>query len=204
MARHFVFYAMNFLAHLVLSHRDPERQMGNFLGDFTKGKPPLHYPEGIRAGIRQHRLIDATTDAHPATRRMVTHLRPRHGRYAGVVADVIFDLYLYRNWTRFVEESYSDFREVTYANLSSYLPLVADPPRPLLSRMIEHDFLAAYQSRAGILGVFERLRPRLSKPEALDRVEVSMEVLDETFNDCFLWLFPDLIRTINLSREQPH
>ena len=59
---------MNFLAHTYLSGANDEIIVGNFMGDYVKGKNYLHLPELIKKGILIHRDIDYYTDTHPITR----------------------------------------------------------------------------------------------------------------------------------------
>ena len=49
---------MNILAHLYLSGQNEDVIIGNFIGDFVKGKQIQKYPEEIVKGIRLHREID--------------------------------------------------------------------------------------------------------------------------------------------------
>lgn len=188
---------MNFLAHLTLSCQDPELQMGNLLGDYTKGKPPENYPPGILRGLEIHRLIDRTTDAHPAVRELNATLKTRHGRYAGVVSDIVFDLYLSRNWSTFGPLPFDDFAESTYLSIKGFLPLLHPRLARRIGNMVEHRWLNTYRSPEGILSVFHRMEPRLSKPELLTGADRTIRELDEAFNDSFLRLFPDLLFTVN-------
>ncbi|MEL6141216.1 MAG: ACP phosphodiesterase [Bacteroidota bacterium] len=188
---------MNFLAHLVLSCQDPQLQLGNFLGDYTKGRPPAHYPDQVKQGILLHRLIDVTTDQHPIVKKMATRLKPRHGRYAGVVTDVIYDLYLYRNWGHFNLLPFDEFCELTYQNLTKDLSFLANKLAQRVEEMVSERWLDTYTSEAGILAVFARMRSRFSQPEWLDGVELTMREEDDAFNQSFLQLFPDLQQTVN-------
>lgn len=67
---------MNYLAHIFLSGADRQIQVGNFIGDFVKGKNYQQYPEKIREGILLHRQIDTFTDSHPMHHETVNLLRP--------------------------------------------------------------------------------------------------------------------------------
>ncbi|MEM7574287.1 MAG: ACP phosphodiesterase [Bacteroidota bacterium] len=188
---------MNFLAHLVLSCHDPELQMGNLLGDFTKGRPPSHYPAGIKSGIALHRLIDQTTDSHPAVLEILPFLRPRHGRYAGVVTDVLFDYYLFRDWQNFVPISYADFSHQAYANIRRHLPLLRPKLADRFRQMVEEQWLGVYSTVPGILQVFERMRSRVSQPDKLDALELTIAELDDQLELAFRRLFPDLRNLVN-------
>ena len=61
---------MNFLAHIYLSNDHPKIMVGNFIGDFVKGKhfSDLFEPEIVR-GIELHRVIDEYTDRHEIVRQ---------------------------------------------------------------------------------------------------------------------------------------
>ncbi|MDD3273470.1 MAG: DUF479 domain-containing protein, partial [Bacteroidales bacterium] len=56
---------MNYLAHIYLSGSNRQLQVGNFIGDFVKGRKHENYPKGIQKGILLHREIDRFTDCHP-------------------------------------------------------------------------------------------------------------------------------------------
>lgn len=190
-------HGMNFLAHLTLSCQDSALQMGNFLGDFTKGKPPAHYPQGILEGLRIHKLIDRTTDNHPAVKALNESLKTKHGRYAGVITDIVFDLYLYRHWDKFGPDDFEPFAKHTYQSIEQYLPLLDTDLAGRLRNMIHHQFLDSYRSETGILSVFNRMQHRMSKPELLLGLPDTLKEHDEAFNDTFLKLFPDLVKVVN-------
>ena len=187
---------MNFLAHLALSCEDPHLQMGNFLGDYTKGRTPEHYPEGVQRGIVLHRLIDAKTDAHPVTHEIADRLKHRHGRYSGVVSDVIFDLYLYRNWNSLGLPPFPGFADRTYANLLDNLDYLDEKMVARIHRMVDARWLDTYTSKEGILQVFQRMKKRFSKPQFIQGIDKTLEEEDEAFNQAFLQLFPDLQLTV--------
>ena len=79
---------MNFLAHTYLSGYNEEIVVGNFMGDYVKGRNYVHLPELVRKGILIHRDIDTFTDAHPITRRSRLRLVERYHKYAGVIVDI--------------------------------------------------------------------------------------------------------------------
>lgn len=187
---------MNFLAHLALSCKDPQLQMGNFLGDYTKGKTPEHYPAGVQQGIVLHRLIDTTTDAHPAVQEMNERLKHRHGRYSGVVTDVIFDLYLYRNWNELELPPFTEFADHTYANLLNNLDYLNEEMVARIHRMVAARWLDSYTSNEGIMSVFRRMKKRLSKPQFILGIDQTLNEEDAAFNQAFMELFPDLQLTV--------
>jgi acyl carrier protein phosphodiesterase len=97
---------MNYLAHLFLAGPSAESLIGNLAGDFVKGAlREDQYTPGIRAGIRQHRAIDAFTDTHPEVAGFRRVLIPDHGHYSRVISDVFFDYFLANGWSRYSDET---------------------------------------------------------------------------------------------------
>ena len=90
---------MNYLAHIYLSGESDEIIVGNFIGDFVKGNKYQKYPEKVAFGIQMHRSIDMFTDQHPDVREFVNILKPGYGRYAGIVADVLWIISSHRTGT---------------------------------------------------------------------------------------------------------
>ncbi len=69
---------MNFLAHLYLSGDDPEIMVGNFIGDFVRGRNVRdQFKTNIALGIELHREIDEFTDSHPVVMESKKRLRQR-------------------------------------------------------------------------------------------------------------------------------
>ena len=56
---------MNVLAHIYLSGDSDKIIIGNYIGDYVKGRDYLNYPDLVRKGIILHRHIDGFTDSHP-------------------------------------------------------------------------------------------------------------------------------------------
>ncbi|MEM6396180.1 MAG: ACP phosphodiesterase [Bacteroidota bacterium] len=183
---------MNFLAHLVLSSHDAELQIGNLLGDFVKGRPPETYSEGIRRGIVLHRRIDQVTDMHPAVKHLQTLLSLRHGRYAGVVVDVLFDHYLARDWSNLLTIEYGDFALQTYSNIKANLSAMPPKLATRFSAMVDSRWLDVYKTVPGILEVFERMQPRIKNPEYFQDFGLTISEFDEELSAGFAHLFPDL------------
>ena len=80
---------MNFLAHIYLSGDYPKLMIGNFIGDFVKGRNLLEqFDSEIAAGIDLHRAIDEYTDSHPVVTQSKNRLRPSYRHYAPVIVDM--------------------------------------------------------------------------------------------------------------------
>ena len=117
---------MNYLAHIRLAGDDPECLIGNFLGDFVKGRLPEDcYAPGIRRGIVMHRKIDAWTDSHEITRKCTRLISPERRRWSRVIIDIFYDHLLAVNWEKYSDESLRDFLDRAYGINSrggGYLP----------------------------------------------------------------------------------
>jgi acyl carrier protein phosphodiesterase len=183
---------MNFLAHLTLSHFDPDLQVGNYLADFVKGQAARKLPESIQRGIAMHRAIDRLTDRDGDVQELNRLIAVRHGRYAGVVTDIAFDYFLWQNWSSFGPENFHDFRQATYQNLGSATEHMDDRITDFVHRMTADDWLRLYTSREGMQLVFRRLAPRLSKPELIVDVHLILEDFSDEFNHTIQQLFPRL------------
>lgn len=92
---------MNYLAHIYFSDGCRQVAVGNFIGDFVKGRGYKAYPSGIRKGILLHRKIDHFTDNHPVFKKTVELLRPSFGRYSGIMADMYYDYLLASDFERY-------------------------------------------------------------------------------------------------------
>ena len=155
---------MNYLAHLFLSRQDPESLTGNLAGDFVKGVLRDDFTPGIRAGIMQHRRIDAFTDTHPQVAAFRRVLIPEHGHYARVISDVFFDHFLAVNWSDYSTEPLEDFVDRVFT-------LMRDQRRPLrLDRVFLYipSWILSYQDIDGVSGALTGLSRRLSRRPNLE------------------------------------
>ncbi len=158
---------MNHLAHLLLADSSDEGVLGNFLGDFVKGRPEYRYPPTVVRGIRLHRRIDCFTDRHAAVRRAVKRLPPAHRRIAGITVDMAFDHFLARDWATLNTSSFSVWRRHVYSQLDAHRGLMPLRARHVLPAMIEEDWLAAYADWDGVVTALHAMSRRLSRPAAL-------------------------------------
>jgi len=180
---------MNFLAHIYLSGDNVLHSVGNYAGDFIKGRSLLDYPAEMRRGIIAHRAIDSFTDSHPAARSASKIFYPILGRYAGIVSDVVFDHFLSVNWQRYSHVELSQFIERVHTNLWNYRFLLPSRAQQLLASLIYQRYLAAYISYFGLCRVFNRMASRTSLPNRTDEVIVALKThyreLDSLFSDLF-------------------
>ncbi len=102
---------MNYLAHLYLSQTDNDLALGNFIADYVKGNHYQKFNQQVVRGIFMHRSIDSTTDSHPSYLETKMLFRESHGRYSGIVTDIVFDYILAKNWEALNEVPLDDFQK---------------------------------------------------------------------------------------------
>lgn len=92
---------MNYLAHIYFSGSNRQVAVGNFIGDFVKGRSYEKFPPCFQKGILLHRKIDHYVDNHPVFKDTVDILRPSFGRYSGIMADMYYDYLLASDFERY-------------------------------------------------------------------------------------------------------
>ena len=158
---------MNYLAHLLLADDTPESILGNFLGDFVKGRPEGRYPDAVVEGIRLHRRIDVYTDEHPRVRRAMGRIDDSRRRYAGIAVDMAFDHFLARDWETSDPEGFADFRQSVYAVLREWVERMPPRAQGILPSFTDDDWIGSYADFDGICFALTRMSRRLSRPNRL-------------------------------------
>ncbi|QRR00432.1 acyl carrier protein phosphodiesterase [Dyadobacter sandarakinus] len=187
---------MNFLAHILLSGEKPGVIMGNYVGDFVKGrlteeKTALWNPDFV-LGLKLHRFIDFYTDKHEIVQEAVDVASLALGRLAGIAVDIYFDYFLARYFARFREESLAAYTHGKYALIEENEHLVPPGMVPMVRSMIRQDWLTGYATLEGIDLTFSRLSRRA---EFLAPVAGAMHELrahEEYYCEKFFAFFPDL------------
>jgi acyl carrier protein phosphodiesterase len=184
---------LNFLAHTYLSGCNEEIIVGNFMGDYVKGKNYNRFPELVRKGILIHRDIDTYTDMHPITRRSKLRISPRYHKYAGIIIDIFYDHFLASLWNDFSSLPLQDFVSRTYDLLKRNYKVLPEAVKRWFPTFLENNWMMAYQTVEGIELVLERMAANTSLPNhAGYAVEVLSERYDSFKND-FLEFFPSII-----------
>ncbi|HNC32372.1 MAG TPA: ACP phosphodiesterase, partial [Cyclobacteriaceae bacterium] len=160
---------MNFLAHLYLSGNNPKIMIGNFMGDFVKGRAYLRqYDSEIIKGIDLHRSIDEFTDSHPIVTHSKNRLRPKYRHYSGVIVDVFYDHFLAANWNQFHSLSLEKFAQQAYQTIESFDAELPAELNHMMPYMINGNWLLNYSNLEGIhraLSGMARRTPYQSKME---------------------------------------
>ena len=184
---------MNYLAHIYLSGDSEEIKVGNFIGDFVKGKQHQQYQEQVAFGIMLHRRIDSFTDQHSTVREFIQLLRPGYGKYAGVVADVFFDHFLAFNWTDYSVDSLHQFTKNAHAIFLSNFGLLPLPVKQFLPFLIYHKRLESYAKRETLFTVLEIMSRRTSLPANSEWAMQTLNQKYDQFEALFRSFFPELI-----------
>jgi len=188
---------MNFLAHLYLSGSNVDIRLGNFIGDYVKGKNLSNYPDGVQKGIILHRSIDSFTDKHNATRSCIELLRPGYGKYAGVVVDVLFDHVLANEWNKYSDSELKSFTRSFYFQMVRKHSLLPDRVKRFLPFMIQSNRLYSYKTYDGLKRAIEIMSSVTSLPEnsayAIDTLKSNYAFFTNQFNI----FFPELITYVN-------
>ncbi|MCB9013312.1 MAG: DUF479 domain-containing protein [Bacteroidales bacterium] len=183
---------MNFLAHLYLSGDHEEIMVGNFIGDYVKGKEYLYYPEPIRKGIMLHRYIDSYTDSHPITRKSKSHISERYGKYSGIVTDIFYDYFLSSSWENYSSISLQEFVDYSFSTLKKHYYDFPQGIKNWFPNFIRNNWLMSYSSPEGIENVLYRMASRTSLPEhSAYAVQVLREKENEMRNE-FIEFFEDI------------
>lgn len=141
---------MNYLAHAYLSFGNEEVLLGNMMSDYIKGKKQFLYPPVIHNGIVLHRMIDAFTDAHPATQKAKEVFKGAYRLYSGAFVDVAYDHFLATDANEFSKESLNHFSKKTYEALSRQQQHMPDVYKKVFFYMRTQNWLYGYYTRRGI------------------------------------------------------
>ncbi len=192
---------MNHLAHCFLSLDDEDVLLGNFIGDFVKGKDWQQYPEAVQRGILLHRSIDSFTDKHPATDQSVKRIRPYAGRYAAPFVDILYDHLLAIHWEKYSVEPFDGFAEKAYARLERRAPEMPEILQMRLPKMLAGRFLHGYARRDGLEWVLGKFSQRLAGNFDAGALSAHFFANIEAFSSDFNTFFPDLLQMVNASKN---
>ena len=140
---------MNYLAHIALSGSNPEIIMGNFSGDFIKGRldspTKVSLPKNFIAGVRLHRFIDNFTDTDETVREMTKELCHTYGRAAAIATDIYFDHFLAKDFSKYHGVDLRSFVSGFYDISTHHSHLIVPAFRPLAEALISNDWLFRYR-----------------------------------------------------------
>lgn len=184
---------MNYLAHCYLSGSNEDLLIGNFMTDFMQKKEEANYSGSVLKGIELHRAIDTFTDQHASSLKLRASLRKRHGKYASVVVDLIWDYFLSKHWKSFSIIDLRDFNSKMYEIL---IRRKAELPKRLNSRiagMVEGDFLMAYASKERMTKSLQWMDQRVNFDSAFVTAMDDLEENESNYESLFIEFFPELV-----------
>lgn len=185
---------MNFLAHLYLSGDEPSVMVGNFIGDFVKGKNlASRFEERIVTGIELHRAIDFFTDRHPVVQQSKKRLFPSYRHYSGVVVDVFFDHFLAANWKRYHAHDLPTFARHAYTTLQSFDEILPEEVKRMLPYMINGNWLVGYSHIEGVHRALSGMASRTPYQSNMEKASNDLRELYTEFSSDFNLFFPQLM-----------
>lgn len=184
---------MNFLAHLYLSGDDPKIMVGNFIGDFVKGRNAMEqFDPVIIRGIELHRSIDEFTDSHSIVSESKNRLRPKYRHYSGVIVDVFYDHYLAKNWNEYHSELLPDFADKAYDTIQSHDSILPKEVKYMMPYMIKGNWLVNYSKTEGIHQALSGMARRTPYESKMDEATVDLVNSYDLFKAEFDNFFPQL------------
>lgn len=184
---------MNYLAHLYLSgSTESLLTVGNFLGDFVKGKKYLHYPPEIRKGILFHRAVDSYTDAHPVVLQSKKRLFPRYRHYSAVLVDLFYDHLLAANFRHYSPQPLPDFARDIYSLLGSHKQWLPEKAAFMLPYMKRDNWLTNYATLEGIGKACAGISRRTSFVSGLEKGPEDLRRHYDAFEEEFGLFFTDI------------
>ena len=183
---------MNFLAHIYLSGTDVELRIGNFIGDFVKGKAYLDYSLAIQKGILLHRAIDTFTDTHPIVRKSKRRLFPIYRHYSSVIVDVYYDHYLAAQWQKYSEEPLNTYTSMFYKDLQEHYDLLPPAVQRMLPSMLKSNWLYSYRTVDGIEKILQQMSRRTRFESKMENSGQELRLYYQQFQYEFDEFFPEL------------
>lgn len=185
---------MNYLAHLYLAKDSDELIVGNFIGDFVKGKLRDQYIKPVMRGIILHRKIDSYTDSNSIFRQSKLLISRKRRKFAGVIIDIFFDHFLSLNWNEYSKIPLDDFIGQVCNALEKYRGILPPEAKKILPAIKERNWLGRYSSIKDLESVFKGISGRLSRENTLPGSEEELIVNYNNFERNFRIFFPQLVQ----------
>ena len=149
---------MNFLAHLHCSPNQELVRVFNFTGDGFRGNHwKSHATDVMIIGVELHRFIDSYTDNHPLSKIAKQTIRPKAGKTAPIVLDLLGDYFLHKHWKSMssmkkstLNVEINDFIETCSKQISRNTHLLQGKASNMWPHMSKENWLMNYSSIQGI------------------------------------------------------
>jgi acyl carrier protein phosphodiesterase len=172
------------------------------ISDFVKGKKKFDYPDNIKHGITLHRLIDAYTDEHEATREAKQVFRPAYRLYSGAFVDVVYDHFLATDSSEFSEPGLLSFSEGVYRTLGNHTHWMPERFASMLPHMTNQNWLYNYRTRPG---TGKSLGGVVSRSVHLTESETAFQLFEQHYQllqDCYRHFWAEAKPYIHLRFEE--
>lgn len=153
---------MNYIAHIHLAHVTNTSTLGNFLGDFIKGRDYKVLPNHIANGVLLHRKIDSFTDQHLQVRKLKQAFPKNLRRMSGVVIDIYFDHLLCLHWHQYHHQSIETVLNEFYQELSTHNIMVSEHFDKVKQGLLTYKWLIDYKSSSSCSRAFYQIEKRLN------------------------------------------
>ncbi len=187
---------MNVLAHIYLSGDSDEIIIGNYIGDYVKGRDYLKYPEQVRKGIIIHRNIDAFTDKHPVVHRSKLLFSKKYHKYAGVVCDILYDHFLTKEWDFFSRRPLESVTYQFYRAMVNNYDILPEKVKDRIPFFIINNWIEAYRTSKGLKSVLRAMSRRTSLPNEARYAIKTFKKNYYSLDDDFMEFFPQLIEYV--------
>ncbi|WP_372754262.1 ACP phosphodiesterase [Labilibaculum sp.] len=184
---------MNFLAHQYLSGESEKIRIGNFIGDYIKGRNYEKYHPEIQKGILLHRNIDHFTDRHPMVIKSSKRLKKGYQKYSGVVVDVLYDHFLAKNWHLYHTQAIGTFVNKSHEILIRNYLLLPKKVKLFLPFMIQSRRMESYSKIEGIQAALAIMSRHTSLPDQTDFAISTLHNEYDAFEEEFTYFMKDLI-----------
>ncbi|MDZ4716099.1 MAG: ACP phosphodiesterase [Cytophagales bacterium] len=184
---------MNFLAHLFLSGNEPDVMVGNFIGDFVRGRNLVEqFGPGIARGIELHWEIDRFTDRHPTVKESKSRLWPKYRHYSSVIVDVYYDHFLASLWKNFSEEPLEAFASGAYQVVADRDDILPERVKHMLPYMMHGNWLLNYARVEGIHRALSGMSRRTTFESKMEESVVDLKAHYSEFESEFKSFIPEL------------
>ncbi len=187
---------MNFLAHAYLSGNSTKLLVGNFIGDFVKGKQYRNLEEEVAQGVLLHRAIDDFTDQHPVVGQSKAKLREKYRHYAGVIVDMAYDHFLASNWSRYHSQGLLEYTKKVYAIIEDHNPILPGRMETMLHYMKQDNWLYQYATLEGIDQALTGMSRRTKFDSKMDEAVIDIENHYEDLKEEFETFLPDAVKFV--------
>jgi len=183
---------MNFLAHYILSQRNKEIIVGNFITDFIKGNKFNNIDECIMKGIIIHKEIDTFSDNHTKVSNTSELLYPHFGHYSRVVVDMYYDYILTQYWNKFSSYTIQEDLQFLYQTLDEYKSCYPLYIQRMVKRIIGLKWLEKYQTITGLHHVFRSMSIRVQFKNDFEKAIPVYQEYEQQIHSHFLDFFIEL------------